>query len=66
MRELTMDEMALVSGGAPGNEITREEAMGLATYYGSAGAVAAGFGVTAGFAPVFFALSAGFALYAII
>jgi hypothetical protein len=66
MRELTLNEVEMVSGGGDGSEITSEEAMALSTYYAGMGALSAGFGVTAGFAPVFFALSAGFAFYSII
>lgn len=66
MRELTFDEVRQVSGGVAGNEITDDEAMALAQYYGAVGGAAALFPGGQGFAGVCFVLSAGFALYAII
>lgn len=59
MRELTLDEIAQVSGA----RITANEAAGLSMYYAGMGGLTASFGVTAPFAPVCFALSAGFGLY---
>ena len=63
MRELTMTEIDFVSGAAPGNEITSDEAMALAAYYGALGSLLTVTGVGAGFGGVCFALSAGFAAY---
>jgi len=59
MRELTINEIELVSGA----QITANEAAGLSMYYAGLGGVTASFGITAGFAPVCFALSAGFGIY---
>lgn len=64
MRELTFGEIEIVSGAAPGNEITAQEAAGLANYYAALGGGLAMVGMEPA-ALVCFSLAAGFALYSI-
>ena len=66
MRELTIDEIDLISGAGDGSEITDDEAMALSAYYAGLGGVATLTGVGAGWGAPCFGLSAGFAFYTLI
>jgi hypothetical protein len=64
MRTLTMNEIEFVSGAAPGNEITKQEAAGLANYYAALGGGLALVGMEPA-ALLCLGLAAGFSLYSI-